>query len=210
MLRFLVNGIVRRQFSSPVQILKCWKCEHQFQLTPSKIFCSKCHAVQPLSPNVDYFSYLELEKNYRIEEEALKKKFRSIQSHVHPDKHAGTERKQQEFSEQHSSYLNQAYKTLKDPRSRAAYLLELMTNKALEETKDNEMAAKIFEFMTEIDEMDNPEDLKRKAEEIDSKVEKLLSQVEAAFQQSDMKSARSILNRLRYFDRAKKIIDKKL
>jgi molecular chaperone HscB len=80
-----------------------------------------------LSNNVDYFSYFDLAKQFKLDETTLKNKFHSIQSNVHPDKFSGKEANEKDLSEKHSSYLNQAYKTLKNPRSRAVYLLELLT-----------------------------------------------------------------------------------
>jgi molecular chaperone HscB len=83
--------------------------------------------IQPLSPNANYFSYLDLDKKFTVDNTELQKKFHKIQSYVHPDKFGGKGSEEKQYSEQHSSYLNQAYKTLKEPHARAVYLLELLT-----------------------------------------------------------------------------------
>lgn len=44
---------------------------------------------------------------------------------VHPDKFGKSSPKEKELSESHSSFLNQAYKTLIDPRARGHYILKL-------------------------------------------------------------------------------------
>ena len=208
--------------------LACWKCEHANELKPSTRFCERCSTIQPLSPGVDYFSYLGLERKYDIAQNELKSRFRQIQAHVHPDKYGGEERQVQELSERHSSYLNQAYYTLKKSRLRARYLLKLLTNGAflflwqifarvvlqiLDSPQDEtnaSFAAEMFDFMSELEALNDAQSLRQKAEEIDAQIDALIGQVERAFADMNIQTARSMLNRLRYFDRAKELIEQRL
>jgi molecular chaperone HscB len=121
------QSIIRRGFAS--QQIKCWKCHKNVPLDASTTFCSSCNVIQPLDPDVNYFSYLQLDRKFKLDEEELKNKFHKIQSTVHPDKFGGKDENERNLSEKHSSYLNEAYKTLKSPRQRAKYLLELITEK---------------------------------------------------------------------------------
>jgi len=42
----------QRLYSTPAE--KCWKCNAEKKM--EDIFCEKCQTIQPLSPEVDYFS----------------------------------------------------------------------------------------------------------------------------------------------------------
>lgn len=103
--------------------LQCWKCNNL--VCKKNIFCSSCHAIQPVREKDDFFAYLGLNKDFVIDETELRNRFRKLQSEVHPDKHAQNTQDEQKFSEEHSSFLNVAYKTLLDPVSRANYLLRI-------------------------------------------------------------------------------------
>jgi molecular chaperone HscB len=75
--------------------------------------------------NADHFALFEQPRTFRQDASRLDKRYREIQSQVHPDKfaHAGdTERR---ISLQWATRVNEAYQTLKKPLSRAQYLLSL-------------------------------------------------------------------------------------
>lgn len=165
-----------------------------------------------------------------LDDESLKKNFRKLQTHVHPDKFGLKTDKEKVLSEQHSSYLNQAYKTLNNPRDRARYLLRLLTEgktiitsmhiililtskcslENTDETTTPDFAAEMFEFIEELEAEENIKKLEQKQEHIDNEVEQLLIQIENSFEKEETEKAKELLTRLRYFDRAKKILDKKL
>jgi molecular chaperone HscB len=56
---------------------------------------------------------------------ALEREFYSLSRKLHPDLYTGSEAREQEWSLQQSSRLNDAYRTLKDPIRRTEYLLRL-------------------------------------------------------------------------------------
>ena len=75
--------------------------------------------------NADHFTLFELPRAFRLDEPALDKRYREIQSLVHPDKFAHTGDAERRISLQWSTRVNEAYQTLKMPLSRAQYLLNL-------------------------------------------------------------------------------------
>ncbi len=87
-------------------------------------FCESCGKVQPPVP-VDYFSFFGLPPKLNLDVAALEKDFYDLSRKLHPDLNATTERAEQEWSLEQSSMLNDAYRTLKDPLKRTAYLLHL-------------------------------------------------------------------------------------
>lgn len=73
----------------------------------------------------NYFSQFGLPVGYDIDLHRLDGRFRELQTIVHPDRYAAAGDEQRLRAIKLSSYLNEAYETLKSPLRRAGYLLQL-------------------------------------------------------------------------------------
>lgn len=73
----------------------------------------------------NYFQLFNLPESCIIDQESLNDEYRKQQSEAHPDRFANAEEQDKLRAVQLSSYLNEAYETLKSPLRRAAYLLSL-------------------------------------------------------------------------------------
>jgi len=82
------------------------------------------HVANPAATQ-DYFSVLELPRKLNIDISALEKSFYARSRKLHPDLFARASKEEQQWSEEQSSRLNDAYRTLKDPIKRTEYLLKL-------------------------------------------------------------------------------------
>ena len=98
----------------------CWSCG----ATGVTQFCSACGKVQPPAP-VDYFSFFGLAPKLNLDVAPLEKGFYELSRKLHPDLNARAGSKEQEWSLEQSSRLNDAYRTLKDPIKRTQYLLQI-------------------------------------------------------------------------------------
>lgn len=98
----------------------CWSCGDM----RAAHFCESCGKVQPPAP-VNYFAFFGLPLKLNIDVTSLEKDFYSLSRKLHPDVSANAGGKEQEWSLQQSSLLNDAYRTLKDPIKRTQYLLQL-------------------------------------------------------------------------------------
>ena len=87
-------------------------------------FCGACGRVQPPKP-ADYFEFFGLPPKLNLNVAALEKDFYELSRKLHPDLNARADSREQEWSLQQSSLLNDAYRTLKDPVRRTQYLLRL-------------------------------------------------------------------------------------
>ncbi|MBV9086259.1 MAG: Fe-S protein assembly co-chaperone HscB [Acidobacteriaceae bacterium] len=87
-------------------------------------FCNACGKVQPAAPT-DYFSFFGLARKLNIDLPTLEREFYRLSRKLHPDLYVLTTDQEQSWSLEKSSQLNDAYRTLKDPISRTAYLLRL-------------------------------------------------------------------------------------
>jgi len=98
----------------------CWSCGTM----RAEHFCSACGKVQPPVP-VDYFTFFALPKKLNLDLPALEKEFYELSRRLHPDLFARADAREQQWSLEQSSLLNDAYRTLKDPVKRTEYLLRL-------------------------------------------------------------------------------------
>jgi molecular chaperone HscB len=104
----------------PEQTHSCWSCGDM----RAAHFCESCGKVQPPEP-VNYFAFFGRPLQLNVDLAALEKDFYSLSRKLHPDVSASVGGKEQEWSLQQSSLLNDAYRTLKDPIKRTQYLLQL-------------------------------------------------------------------------------------
>ena len=72
-----------------------------------------------------YFAIFSLPSKLTIDTVALERDFYSLSRRLHPDLYARKSAEEQAWSLRQSSLLNDAYRTLKDPVARTAYLLKL-------------------------------------------------------------------------------------
>ncbi len=96
-------------------------CLNKYSLTCKE----NCGAVQPVEN--DFIqklpSFLLINDDFDIDSKSLKTKFLELQKNVHPDLFQNKDQRWQEYASQQSKLLLKAYHTLKDPYSRALYLV---------------------------------------------------------------------------------------
>jgi len=88
-------------------------------------FCPQCTKILPLSRQADYFSFLGLPRKLNIDAADLEQRFRALSRQFHPDYFYNATPGERRASLEQSSYLNDAYRTLRQPASRIEYLLKL-------------------------------------------------------------------------------------
>jgi len=73
----------------------------------------------------DFFALFGLPRRFRIEEAALEAAYHDLHARVHPDRHAHLPDADRRRAMQWATRVNEAFRTLKQPLSRARYLVEL-------------------------------------------------------------------------------------
>jgi len=73
----------------------------------------------------DYFELFGLEQTFELDRDVLMHRYRDLQKATHPDKFANGPEQERRIALQRAGQINSAYQTLKDPLSRAQYLLSL-------------------------------------------------------------------------------------
>jgi molecular chaperone HscB len=123
----LTNKAAKPQVPAAVQVageesdpLRCWSCGEM----RAQHFCAECGHVQPARPT-DFFSFFGLPRKLELDEAVLEREFYSLSRKLHPDVFSRASTREQEWSLEKTSQLNNAFRTLKDPVLRTQYLLGL-------------------------------------------------------------------------------------
>ncbi|KAM6403843.1 iron-sulfur cluster co-chaperone protein HscB isoform 2-T2 [Rhynochetos jubatus] len=166
---------------------RCWSCGSALPGAEGlPQFCPGCRALQPPRPRPDLFRLMACDRSFRIDAQQLQRRFRSLQRAVHPDRFGQRPPKEQYYSEQHSSLINKAYRTLLNPLSRGLYLLELHGVEPAQETDCDADPV----FLTEIMEI-NEKLAEPKNEDILHEIETLIK--------DDLQEAKKLLAKMKYF-----------
>jgi molecular chaperone HscB len=88
-------------------------------------FCPQCTKILPLARQADYFGFLGLSRKLNIDAAVLDERFRALSRQFHPDYFYNATPGERRASLERSSYLNDAYRTLRQPVGRIEYLLAL-------------------------------------------------------------------------------------
>jgi len=88
-------------------------------------FCPQCTKILSLGRHGDYFAFLGIPRKLNLDGSELERKFRTLSRQFHPDYFYNRTPPERRASLERSSYLNDAYRTLKQPTARIEYLLEI-------------------------------------------------------------------------------------
>jgi molecular chaperone HscB len=125
------------------------------------------HAQNSTEPEADqtYFEMFSLPRKLTIDTAALERDFYKLSRRLHPDLYARKSSEEQAWSLRQSSLLNDAYRTLKDPVARTAYLLKLEGVRIEDENTENrdpqpkqnrvpaDLLEEVFELNMQLEEM---------------------------------------------------------
>jgi molecular chaperone HscB len=121
-------------------------------------FCPQCTKILPLARQRDYFSFMGLPRKLAMNASDLETRFRSLSRQFHPDYFYNASAAERLASLERSSFLNDAYRTLRSAPARLEYLLKLegLAPKGPEEAARQVPAAlleEVFALNEELDEI---------------------------------------------------------
>ena len=87
-----------------------------------------------MNEGANHFELMGMPVAFAIDAPRLESAYRELQSRVHPDRYAAASGTEKRLAMQWATRANEAYRTLKDPVSRARYLLSLKGFDTGEET----------------------------------------------------------------------------
>ena len=121
----------------------------------SPLFCFSCNSLQNISDDVNHFEVMGLTRCFEIDSGELENIYQRLTLEMHPDFFEAAPQEQKQLSEKYSVMLNSAYSTLREPASRATYLLSLyVRGKNLQTDKLPEgFLQEMFFFQESLDEI---------------------------------------------------------
>jgi molecular chaperone HscB len=112
--------------SSETRALTIQACKHCGSGAPTDAhFCPQCDKILSLTRHGDYFSFFGLPRKLNIDVQELDERLRSFSRRFHPDYFYNATTAERLASLERSSYLNDAYRVLRNQTSRIEYLLRL-------------------------------------------------------------------------------------
>ena len=155
-----------------------------------------------------YFQLFDLPGQFELDNAVLGAKFRQLQGQLHPDRFTSKSQHEQRVAVQYSTFVNQAYTTLRKPLDRAYYLLQLAGMSA-EQVSGEKVDGGFL-----IEQMDLREKLETIADLVDPEtvLEHLLAEISAdlkahelefvtAFDGGDISSAASACVKMQYLEK---------
>ncbi len=157
------------------------------------------------SINSNYFQIFNIPESCELDLESLAEEYRKQQSEVHPDRFANADESAKLRAVQMSSYLNEAYETLKSPLKRAAYLLTLHGTD-VERVRQSDLSMDLLmeqiKLREKLDEMPKDEsvlaDLENLRTEVQSKLNRQLQQFSEKFELEEFDAAKRIYHEMQF------------
>jgi molecular chaperone HscB len=192
--------------SNETRTLTLQSCRHCGAGAPTEVhFCPQCERILALTRHGDYFSFFGLQRKLVVDLADLDLRFRRLSRQFHPDYFYTASGPERVASLERASYLNDAYRVLRQPLDRAEYLLKLEGLPGVGTHQDaHELPAGVLEEMfalnEELDEI-------RAAREAGAAPEQLQARIEAARRPIEERAARQEAQLEALFQRWDKQLD---
>ncbi|XP_008852371.1 iron-sulfur cluster co-chaperone protein HscB isoform X3 [Nannospalax galili] len=141
-------------------------------------------------------------RSFSVDIGKLQHRYQQLQRLVHPDFFSQKSQTEKDFSEKHSTLVNDAYKTLQAPLSRGLYLLKLQGIEIRESTDyetDSQFLMEIMEINEKLAETQNEAAMEEIESTVRAKQKEFTDNVNSAFEQGDFEKAKEILTKMKYF-----------
>ncbi|XP_052024247.1 iron-sulfur cluster co-chaperone protein HscB isoform X1 [Apodemus sylvaticus] len=182
---------------------QCWNCGRARGAgCGDEFFCAHCRALQPPDPTRDYFSLMNCNRSFRVDVTKLQHRYQQLQRLVHPDFFSQKSQAEKNFSEKHSTLVNDAYKTLQAPLTRGLYLLKLQGIEISEGTDpriDSQFLVEIMEINERLADTQSEAAMEEIEATVRAKQKEFIDSVNGAFEQGDFEKAKELLTKMRYF-----------
>ena len=153
---------------------------------------------------MDHFARLGLPAALELEPASLDRAYFALQRQWHPDRFANRPAEERARASAEAAALNDAYRTLKDPLSRAFYLAELKGVALPGDGKtidDPDLLMEAMEAREALHEAQTVEAIDKLAVEARDEVKQALGNLGTLFLRGDKPAIRKALLRLRYLDK---------
>ena len=128
----------------------CWNCKEEVNTSTT---CPNCYKMLPIPESENYFEFFGLKNRLNIDLEELERKFFKFSKECHPDFFINCPDAEKNVCMNRMTFINNAYKVLKDPITRAKYLLKIETGETTETHKKvpTELLFEVMELQEKIE-----------------------------------------------------------
>lgn len=169
-------------------------------------------ALEAFDPTLDHFARLGLDRGWTIDRDALERGYLERSRRYHPDRHVGADSSTRRAAVEHSSALNQGYRTLRDPVARAEYLVKLggvdLDSSDPQTGAPHPEQAMLIEMIERREQLDDllragaDEDaLSELRDQVEDELDAVFDQAIAALTHNDIRAAAAALVQRRYLQR---------
>ncbi|HER27032.1 MAG TPA: Fe-S protein assembly co-chaperone HscB [Rhodospirillales bacterium] len=177
----------------------CWSCKGP--VAANLTFCDTCRAVQPPG-QADHFARLGLDVSFDIAKRDLDQAYFALQRHLHPDRFVAKSGREKSLSQQQATAINDAYETLKEPLSRADYLVHLKGMGVFPEgcnlVNDQALLMESMELREALAEAEGPADVDVISARAKDDIDTCIEQLNQLFAAEDIEGACKLTTRLKY------------
>jgi molecular chaperone HscB len=146
--------------------LNCFHCRAALEGFLSRHVCAQCGYPQPVASGEDYFGAFGVPRRFSQNRAEIEKRFYEISRALHPDRFTTAGPEARKHSLERMSFLNEAYRTLRNPELLREYFLEqegLKQQDGKTQQAPLELAESWFELQDALS--DNPEEASAKVAE---------------------------------------------
>lgn len=162
----------------------------------------------------NFFELFDVPIAYEIDLDLVQQRYRELQKAVHPDKFINASDQEKRISMQQTSWVNEAFNTLRQPVDRAIYLLKLKgvdINLENETTMDAGFLVEQMEMreaLSEIRSKDDPlAELDDFSNQISKKMKNMTDGFSVAYENDQLDEAREWIRKMQFMRKAKKEVD---
>lgn len=151
---------------------------------------------------MDHFARLGLAVSFDIDASELERRYFDMQRLLHPDRFAAKPARERALSQQQAASLNDAYEILKDPLSRADYMIHLFLTKAPPEgcnlVNDAELLTETIELREALSEAMTIDSVDILAKRAANDINACINDLAKSFAGQDLERACRMTTRLKY------------
>ncbi len=164
--------------------------------------------MQALDFRQNYFDLFGLKTSFDVDSAALHSQMQQLQARFHPDRYVSSSEQDKRLSVQQTSWVNEAYQTLKNPVKRARYMLEISGLELDDEnqtTSDATFLMEQIELREQLDACRANEDPLSRCDQIEaalnSRAQKLFDEFVQLFESGKLDAARLISRKMQFIQR---------
>ena len=162
----------------------------------------------------NFFDIFEVPVAYEVDLDLVQQRYRELQKAVHPDKFVNGSDQEKRISMQQTSWINEAFNTLRQPVDRAIYLLKL---KGVDLNLENETTMdmgflmeqmEMREALANVRSKDDPlAELDNFSAQIKNKMQSLVDGFSAAYESNQLDDAKEWIRKMQFMQKARKEVD---